>query len=273
MDVEGALWRAVDSGELEVHFQPVVDLHEDRLLGAEALVRWRRPGFGLLPPSAFIPVAEQSRLITVIDSWVLWEACRQAAVWPDPTIGISVNLSTRDVRSELFLPTLRSVLQTTGIDPGRLTLELTETAVMSDAAAATEVLGEAEALGVRTAIDDFGAGYWSMSHLRRLPVHTLKIDQGIAADVVHDPTAAAITRAITAMGHALGLRIVAEGIENARQARALTEIGCDGGQGFWFSPPHPGPPRRTRHHLLRTRRTTPEGRPAPLVPAARTAPS
>jgi len=246
LDIEGALWHAVDRGELQVHFQPVVDLHTGRMTSAEALVRWMRPGHGLLMPSGFVPIAEQSRLITVIDAWVLEEACRQASSWPDTGIGIGVNLSTRDVRSDLFLPMLHGVLERTGFDPARLTLELTETALMNDSDAATEALAAAGRLGVRTSIDDFGTGYWSMSHLRRLPVHTLKIDQSIVVDVATDRTAEAITRAITAMGHALGLKIVAEGIENPEQAARLADLQCDSGQGYWFARPQPGQPRLAR---------------------------
>jgi diguanylate cyclase (GGDEF)-like protein len=241
MDVESALWHAVDHDELALHFQPIVDLADHRITAAEALVRWQRPGRGLLPAPAFVPIAEQSRLITLIDAWVLREACRQAVGWPDP-LGVSVNLSTRDVRGDHFLPTLSAVLHDSGLDPHRLTLELTETALMSDPAAATAVLSEADALGVSCAIDDFGTGYWSMTHLRHLPVRTLKIDQSLAADVLDDPACAAIVGAIAAMGRALGLRIVAEGIESAAQAERLAELGCDGGQGYWFAVPRPGTP-------------------------------
>ena len=242
MDVENALWHAVEHDELELYFQPIVDLRGRRMIAAEALVRWRRPGRGLLLPEAFMPIAEESRLIIAIDAWVLREACRQAATWSGPPVGVTVNLSTRDVRGPDFLPLLSDVLQESGLDPHRLTLELTETAVMSDAASATTVLAEAVALGVRAAVDDFGAGYWSMAHLRNLPVHTLKLDQSIAADVAGDPASASIARAVVAMGHALGMDIVAEGIERPDQAKALAELGCDAGQGFLFARPRPGPP-------------------------------
>jgi EAL domain-containing protein (putative c-di-GMP-specific phosphodiesterase class I) len=135
---------------------------------------------------------------------------------------------------------LHRVLDSSGLDPHRLTLELTETALMSDAAAAADVLGQAGALGIRTAIDDFGAGYWSMAHLRRLPMHVLKIDQSITADVATDPTSRALAHAIITMGHALGASIVAEGIETAEQAATLTALDCDAGQGYWIARPQPG---------------------------------
>jgi diguanylate cyclase len=242
LDTENALWRAVDQGELVLHYQPIIDLHDGRVTAAEALVRWNRPGHGLLPPAAFVPIAEQSRLITAIDAWALREACRAASRWPDPALGVSVNLSTRDVQGEEFLAVLADVLRETTLDPRRLTLELTETAMMTDDRGLVGVLTEAGRMGVQVVVDDFGAGYWSMAQLRRLPVQALKIDRTIAADVVGDATAAAIAGAIVAMGHALGLYIVAEGVEDADQARALTALGCDAAQGYFFARPAPGTP-------------------------------
>ena len=242
LDIEAALWHAVEAEELSIHFQPVVDLAGGHMIGAEALVRWERPGHGVLPPSMFIPVAEQSRLISVIDAWVLGEACRQAVYWPDRTVGVSVNLSTKDLRRDIFLPMVLGELERSGLEPHRLTLELTESALMYDPAGAAAVLRESGALGVRTAIDDFGAGHWSMAHLRRLPMDVLKIDQSITAEVVTDPTSAALAGAIITMGHALGARIVAEGIETAEQAEAMARLGCDAGQGYWLGRPKFGVP-------------------------------
>jgi diguanylate cyclase (GGDEF)-like protein len=239
---ENALRRAVDQRELSLHFQPIVSLTERRMTGAEALLRWNRPGCGLQSAAAFIEVAESGRLITTLDAWVLTEACRQASSWGDERVGVSVNVSSRDVHHNRFLAVLTSALGDSGLHPGRLTLELAEAAVMTNPAATAVVLGEVNALGVRIAVDDFGTGYWSIEHLRRLPIHVLKLDRSVSANVETDSVSTSVVSALVAMGHALGLQVVAEGVERPEQAALLGALGCDAAQGHLFGRPAEGPP-------------------------------
>jgi diguanylate cyclase (GGDEF)-like protein len=239
---ESALRRAVEQHELLLHFQPIISLTEKRMIAAEALLRWNRPGHGLQSAGDFLDVAEQGRLITGLDAWVLGEACRQAVSWPDRSIGVSVNVSSRDVHHNQFIPRLSGALHDSGLHPHRLTLELTETAVMTNTAATTAALQEVSELGVRIAVDDFGTGYWSINHLRRLPARALKIDQSICANIEHDGVAASVVSALVAMGHALGHQVVAEGVERPEQAALLGALGCDAAQGHLFGKPAAGTP-------------------------------
>jgi diguanylate cyclase (GGDEF)-like protein len=237
----GALRHAASRNELALHFQAIFGLSDRRLLGLEALVRWDRPGHGLVMPDAFIPVAEETRLITAIDSWVIQVACERFArwAWSYPTATIAVNLSARDLQSPDVVDTVSRALQSTGLSPWRLVLELTETTIMSGNAAIAANLACLRALGVRLAIDDFGTGYSSLSYLRQLPAQILKLDRTFVSELDSDEAAAAIVGAIVTMGHALGLKIIAEGVERPAQAEKLRQLGCDAAQGHLFAHPQP----------------------------------
>lgn len=239
---ENALRLAVERRELSLHFQPVVTLGDRRMIAAEALLRWDRPGRGRQAARSFVQIAEQSRLITMLDAWMLAEACREATTWPDQEIGLHVNISARDVHHGQFRSRLSAALYDSGLLPRRLTLELTEGAVMKADPATLPALHELGELGVRIAIDDFGTGYWSLGQLRRLPAHALKLDASVCADVDRDVVAASVVAALIAMAHALGLQVIAEGVERPQQAARLEALGCDAAQGFLFGRPAAGVP-------------------------------
>jgi diguanylate cyclase (GGDEF)-like protein/PAS domain S-box-containing protein len=238
--LETFLRRAVELGELEVHYQPEIDLATGRLAGAEALVRWRHPVEGLLEAKTFIDLAEESGLILDVGSWVLKEACRQAGEWKRDEgreLGtLRVNLSPRQIAHPDLLDTVVQALELGGLEPSSLCLEITETALMSDAAASLSVLSSLRSLGVELAIDDFGTGYSSLSYLKRFPVTVLKIDRSFVDGLGHDPDDTAIAGAIVSLGRSLGLSIVAEGVETERHLHELRRLGCDRAQGYLFSP-------------------------------------
>ncbi|MBS7662834.1 EAL domain-containing protein [Pseudomonas lalucatii] len=240
VELVGALRQALDGDQLRLHYQPLHELHDGRLLGVEALVRWQHPQRGLVPPAEFIPIAEDSGLIGAIDAWVLERACRQMVAWQASGVAlrfVAVNVSSRLFgRGELDRQVTR-VLAETGLDPACLELEVTESAVMEDPDAAQERLERLRRLGVGLAIDDFGTGYSSLARLKRLPVHKLKLDQSFVRGLPHDGDDAAISRAVIALGHSLGLQVVAEGIEQPEQAEFLRRLGCDYGQGYHFGRP------------------------------------
>ncbi|WP_337058975.1 phosphodiesterase DibA [Pseudomonas sp. USHLN015] len=235
-----ALRQGLEQDELRLVFQPIHDLNDGHLIGVETLVRWQHPQRGLVPPAEFLPVAEESGLIGAIDAWVLERACRQMRDWTERGLQLSfiaVNVSCRLFsRGELDTRVAR-VLADTGLEPGRLELEITESAVMEDPDTALELLDRLCKLGVRLSIDDFGTGYSSLQRLKRLPVHKLKIDQSFVKNLPDDRDDIAIAKAVTALGHSLGLQVLAEGIEDQRQADFLRTLGCDHGQGYLFSRP------------------------------------
>jgi diguanylate cyclase (GGDEF)-like protein len=238
---ETALRHAITRHEFELHFQPMVRLCDQQLIGLEALVRWNRPGHGLVLPAEFVPVAEETRLISAIDAWVIETACGQFAgcSWAPPESRLAVNLSICDLRSAGIVEVVRGALQRSGLAPHRLVLELTEATVASGAASVVANLTWLQALGVRLAIDDFGTGYSSLSYLRQVPAQILKLDASFVAGLDEDEPACAIVGAIVTMGHALGLEIIAEGVERSGQARQLRRLGCDAAQGYLFAPPQP----------------------------------
>lgn len=240
LTLEKALRDAIAQNELTIYLQPQVDSGGE-ITAAEALVRWARPGSGLVAPGDFMTVAEESGLIVPLGEWVLETACRIIATHAetDRLRGLSVNISPREFRRAEFVERVRSALDRTGADPARLTLELTENAVIEDIADAIRKMTALEELGIRFSIDDFGTGYSSLAYLRQLPVSEIKIDRGFVADVISDPNDAAIVDAILAMGERLGLKMVAEGVETEEQARFLRERGCRFFQGYLYSPPLP----------------------------------
>jgi EAL domain-containing protein (putative c-di-GMP-specific phosphodiesterase class I) len=238
--VEHELRRGVAEGQLELHLQPIVALCDGGLRGFEALVRWRHPQRGLVPPAEFIPVAEETDLIVPVGRWVLHEACRRLAALQAETdipIGISVNLSPRQLTADLPCE-VRAALAAAGVPARALTLEITETLLVEDAGAVA-VLQELRALGAAVALDDFGTGWSSLASLQRYPVDVLKLDRSLIASIGTCASAVAVTRAVVDMACALGHVVVAEGIEHAEQAAALLALGCELGQGFHFSRPLP----------------------------------
>jgi diguanylate cyclase (GGDEF)-like protein/PAS domain S-box-containing protein len=242
LDIANTLHRAIENGEFRVHFQPVVRGETGEITGAEALVRWERPGKGLVLPGEFIPLAEDSGLIVPLGAAVLREACRRAAQWGragHPRISVSVNLSVRQLQRRDVVETVRAVLEETGLPPDRLSLEITESTAMSNLDATLTALFELHGIGVGLTMDDFGTGYSSLSYLKMLPVDTLKIDRSFVRDVATDANDASIVRASIALAHELRLRVVAEGVETREQLDFLRAHACDEMQGFLFSPAVP----------------------------------
>lgn len=238
---EAALRDAVAGDQLRLHYQPVVDLESGRVVAVEALLRWLQPDGSLLAPAAFVPIAEEHGLIEEIGTWVMEEACRQLARWDAEGVNVeaAVNIAPRQLLGGDLPSVVRAACGATGIDPSRLTLELTERALLRDADAAVSAAEELAALGTRLSIDDFGTGWSSLAYLKRLPVAELKIDRAFVAEVAASGADRAIVEATVQLAGALGLRTVAEGIESGQQAATLTAMGCQRGQGFLFCPPLP----------------------------------
>lgn len=242
VETAGELRRALEQQELRVFFQPVHDLFSSQMVGVEALVRWHHPERGLVPPGEFIPIAERTGLIAEIDAWVLRQACRQMVQWQAQGKHlefVAVNISSRLFGQHELFREVADVLHDTGLDPALLELEVTESAVMEDPEVALEQLHRLRELGLNLAIDDFGTGYSSLLRLKRMPVQKLKIDQGFVAGLPCDEDDVAIVRVIIALARSMGMKVHAEGIEQAEQARFLLEQQCQLGQGYWFGRPVP----------------------------------
>jgi diguanylate cyclase (GGDEF)-like protein len=238
--LENSLRRALEREEFCIHYQPQVCALTGRLTGIEALVRWQRPELGLVPPSEFIPLAEDTGLIVRIDEWVLRHACLQNRAWQEaglPAIPVSVNLSIRQFQQPGLVPTIERVLTETKLDARYLEIELTESSVMRDIKSATDKLRALKAMGVKVAVDDFGTGYSSLTYLKHLPIDILKIDQSFVRDMTVDPKDTAIVRAIITLAHSLKLRVKAEGVELPDQQELLRMLGCDELQGYFFGRP------------------------------------
>jgi len=238
--LERGLRRAMARNEFVLHFQPQVNLKTGAIIAAEALVRWRHPQRGLVPPAQFVPIAEDCGLMVAIGRWVLHEACRQARVWQqDPNlrpIRIAVNSSTAELRDREFIVAVRDALTASGLAPRYLELELTESFLMQDSRFTAAQLQALRRVGVQLALDDFGTGYASLTCLKRFPIGRLKIDQSFVRDVAHDVS---LVRAMIGMGNSLGMRVVAEGIETRQQREFLQQEGCVEGQGYYFGRPLP----------------------------------
>jgi diguanylate cyclase (GGDEF)-like protein len=245
MQIENDLRSAIARGELLLNYQPIVGMKTRRLQGFEALLRWNRQG-RLVRPSQFIPVAEETGLIVPIGQWIITEACRQLAQWRQaapgmPQLYMSINLSRRQFTDNDLLPHLSRRMQETGIEPRYLQMELTESVLSDDAAAATAALTELKKFGVQLAIDDFGTGYSSLSCLHSFPLDVLKIDRAFMTSPREFSDTVAVLRAIVEMAHNLKMRVVAEGVETAEQATLLQTVNCDEGQGYFFSRPLSAP--------------------------------
>ncbi|MDN4055301.1 EAL domain-containing protein [Massilia sp. YIM B02763] len=238
LDLELALRGAIDGGQFELHYQPKLDLNTGRISGVEALLRWRRPGFGLVYPAEFVPVMEETGMVVRVGAWIIDEACRQIAAWnADGVEGVrvAVNVSSRQFVEGDLEGDIRAALARHRVDPSLLELELTESALMSNAEHTIEVLESLKRLGIRIAIDDFGTGYSSLAYLKRFPIDKLKIDIAFVRDITTNPDDAAIALAIISMAHSLHMQVIAEGVESRAQMALLRRHRCDEIQGFHLS--------------------------------------
>ena len=236
--LESDLRVALEQGEFELHYQPKVNTATGQMHGAEALLRWTHPVRGAISPAEFIPVAEECGLIGIIGAWVMREACRQARAWQLaglPPLRVAVNLSPSQFRQGNIVAMIRDALGDAGLEARYLEIELTETAVMTDAEESIAILEKLSAMGVLVSVDDFGTGYSSMSYLRRFPIDKLKIDRSFISEVMTRPDDASIVRAIVSLAHSLRLKVVAEGVESPEQLEFLRSVGCDQYQGYHFS--------------------------------------
>jgi diguanylate cyclase len=236
---ESELHQALRDRQFELHYQPKVDTLTGRVSSAEALIRWRHPQRGLVPPNDFIAIADECGLLDAIGEWVLFEACRQAKAWQYeglPSLRVAVNLAPSQFRLANLVDQIRRALEASGLNPQLLEVELTETAVMSDAEESIKILEAISRMGVLVSVDDFGTGYSSMSYLRRFPIDKLKIDRCFVEQMTRRPEDASIVQAIISLAHSLHLKVIAEGVETPEQLALLAELGCDQYQGFHYSP-------------------------------------
>ncbi|MBV8984907.1 MAG: EAL domain-containing protein, partial [Acidimicrobiia bacterium] len=241
-ETERELHRALDDGQFELHYQPLFSVQTGELVRAEALVRWRHPERGLVSPADFIPIAEETRLIVPLGEWVIEEAARQVAQWRSDTgatIPVAVNVAAHQLCSTEVDATIRSALRDAGLDAEALSVEITESAVLTDEQTARRTLERLRGEGIRVAVDDFGTGYSSLSYLQRLPIDEVKIDRSFIAMLRENETTAVIVASIVDLAHAVGLSVVAEGVEQAPQLVDLGRMGCDIAQGFYLGRPVP----------------------------------
>ncbi|HXU64242.1 MAG TPA: EAL domain-containing protein [Polyangia bacterium] len=242
LQLETDLRHALERDEIVAHFQPIMDLQSGALTGFEALARWHHPSMGMLMPEQFIPVAEESGQVGAIGEWMLTEACRQGRAWQQrdarwAKLGVSVNVSGRQLSQGSLPAVVERVLDQTGLDPASLTLEITESALMHNLSVGAVVVERIRAMSVGLHLDDFGTGYSSLAYLHNFPVHALKIDRSFVTRMDHAPQQGTIVKAIVSLAHNLGMEVVAEGIETPDQAEALRALRCQRGQGFLFSQP------------------------------------
>ncbi len=265
INLESDLRKALRNNEFVLHYQPQIDLASGCIAGAEALLRWMRPGFGLTPPQVFLSLAEESSLISEIGAWVLQEACAQAAAWQHlglPPIRMAVNLSPLQFLRQDLVQLVRQTLGSTGLDPSRLELELTESGLLEDSERTMSILRNLRDLGVRIAIDDFGVGFSSLSYVKNFPVDTLKVDRSFISNLTADSRDEAIVKAIITLATSLGLKVIAEGVETAQQLGCLSNHPCDEVQGYLFSPPVPS---AAFERLLREQSRFLVPRPGPML--------
>ncbi|MCC6339215.1 MAG: EAL domain-containing protein [Acidimicrobiia bacterium] len=261
LDTEVALRHAVERGEIEVHYQPEVTVSDGSLVGFEALVRWRRPGHGLVPPAGFVVLAEETGLIHELGAHVLERACDALVDWDASVPGrrdvrIAMNLSGRQLAHAGTAPTIRSIIDRTSVDPSRITLEITESVFLEDPDAARRVLEELRSIGLRIAIDDFGTGYSSLAYLQRFPIDIVKIDRFFVRELDGSTRGSEIVAAIAHLAHALGFEVVAEGVETVEQLAVLRELGVDLAQGYLFGRPVPW---ERAEELIRSRESSVSG--------------
>jgi len=240
--LENDMRQALENGQFAVHYQPILALEKDRIVGFEALLRWNHPEHGSIAPTDFIPVAEASGLIVPITEWVLNQACGQLQAWrdefkPERDLTVSVNLSTKLFSEPDLTQMVAQALSQTGLPPGNLKLEITETAIVEDAEAASTMLNACRAMGVQVYIDDFGTGYSALSYLHQFPIDTLKIDRAFIGRIQEGGANTEVVRTIIALARELNLEVIAEGVETAVQFEFLKKLGCQGGQGFFIARP------------------------------------
>lgn len=271
VSLEGSLRRAIERQEFALHFQPKSDLRTGQVTGVEALVRWHRPGHGMVPPDRFVGVLEDTGLILPVGAWVIRAACEQLAAWDRvglPPIRLAVNLSARQFRHLYLASLVEDSLRQNEIDPQRLEIELTESLLMEDNETTRSMLESFRRLGVRLAIDDFGTGHSSLSYIKRFSIDTLKIDRSFVQSLPDNEEDAAICAAVIALGRSMRMSVVAEGVETPAQAQVLRELGCDEMQGYWLGRPMPGSDFAAwlvQHNRTRSRRRS-RGRPTDTSP-------
>jgi EAL domain-containing protein (putative c-di-GMP-specific phosphodiesterase class I) len=240
--IRNDLQRALAQDQFVLHYQPQIDLASGRVVGVEALIRWNHPDHGLLSPDRFIPIAEDSGLIVPIGDWVLKEACRQASAWRKaglPRMVMAVNLSAVQFRQGDLLAGVAQALASSGLDPGCLDLELTESILIKDTEAVLLTIKRLKEFGVKLSIDDFGTGYSSFAYLKKFDVDKIKIDQSFVREITMNANNQAIVRAIVQMADALDVKTIAEGVEDGYVVDLLRDHGCDQGQGYHFAKPMP----------------------------------
>lgn len=240
--LESKLRKALDKEEFLLYYQPIIDIREHRVLAVEALIRWKQADEGLISPVEFIPIAEDTGLIIPIDQWVYHEACRQLELWISqglPLMKVSVNVSAVQLRELTLVDSLSKALDSSGLDPTYLQIELTENLLINNTEKSITILNEIKSIGAKICVDDFGTGYSSLSYLKKFPLDSLKVPRCFVRDISTDLNDAAIVSATVALAHNMGLRTVAEGIEEPEQFAILREQGCDEAQGYLFSPPLP----------------------------------
>jgi EAL domain-containing protein (putative c-di-GMP-specific phosphodiesterase class I) len=243
MMIEAALRRALKNDEFVLHFQPRVSAATGRVVGAEALLRWKHPEWGLVEPARFVSLLEETGLVVPVGAWVLTEACRQAKAWQDaglPSLRVSVNLSSRQFRSEALFDAVSEALRASNLPPQLLELELTESLLIENVEHAMGVMGKLKAIGTAISIDDFGTGYSSLAYLKRFPIDSLKIDKAFVRDIATSPKDAAIVKTISALARSLGIGLIAEGVEEPWQVGFLRAQNCTEMQGYFFSRALPG---------------------------------
>jgi EAL domain-containing protein (putative c-di-GMP-specific phosphodiesterase class I) len=240
--LETDLRKGIELEQFQVHYQPQVDLRSGEVVGLEALVRWQHPVRAMVQPDDFIPLAEETGLIVPLGEWVLREACRQTRQWQSqglPTVRMAVNISGRQFREPGFVAAVLRILEETGLEAKHLELEITESNVMENVEKTIRTLIELQQQGLTFSIDDFGTGYSSLAYLKRFPLSSLKIDRTFVREVIHSPNDAAIASSVIALGHSMGLKVVAEGVETREQLAFFERNNCDLVQGYLFSPPRP----------------------------------
>jgi EAL domain-containing protein (putative c-di-GMP-specific phosphodiesterase class I) len=255
--LENSLRKAVERKEFLVYFQPQVDVLTGAIMGVEALLRWQHPDLGIVYPSEFISIAEETGLISQLGEWVLRTSCQQNKAWQKaglPPMTVAVNLSGRQFQQLDLVENMSRILKETGLDPHWLEIEITESIAMQNADYTNVMLRNLKSMGVRVALDDFGTGYSSLSYLKKFPIDTLKIDQSFVRDLTNDSNDAAIANAIIVLAHSLKLKVIAEGVETKEQQAFLSQHHCDIIQGFLFSVPLPPPALEVliRQHLQKT---------------------
>jgi predicted signal transduction protein with EAL and GGDEF domain len=237
----GALRQAIEQNQLRLHYQPKVSLTTGQAIGVEALVRWQHPEYGFIPPDQFIGPAEQTGLIGPLTQWVLNTALNSDRVWSQArkSLTVSMNLSARSLYDSRLPGQLEELMRIRGGSPERLELEITESAIMADPVRAMEILLKVHGMGIRFLIDDFGTGYSSLAYLKKLPVDAIKIDKAFVINMAKDPNDAVIVRSTIELGHNMGIKVVAEGVENQETYQRLIELGCDAAQGYYMGRPLP----------------------------------